>query len=757
MAEPIDQITINGEMRELQDAAARDSIKVQEQELKALQAKYNKLYDSLFDKDGNFKFQTDEETKNKLEQLISAGEESSVIIQKDDGTYEWPMKDLSRYEAYGYVLSSKGGSAGVTIYRDGEEYRSKAYIVISRSIDGSEFQYYGETAILGTYNWYVDTANTSFKIDCYKDSSLKDLLCSTVISPGRTGETGKQGQASYKVELSSTNGTVFKNGITNTQLQCAVFSGVEEITDTINSFVWKKYNANGEQEVGDKWPKYTDRNSLDLNADEVDKKNVFVCEVTLDGTIAYNSITLVDITDGGEYGRNLLLSEQKINVSQDDLDSHFYKTYSFDISDYGKETIKNDEELSLSFKVKLDGDVEIPLGGKEIEVLFNYSYIKDKNTMNKSHLIKTFKLDYENLISIKEEGFSIPKHKETITVQNPNGEEGTIIEQEVEYPIYSSYNIMLKMQVEKVNIDSLSDEQKDDTTYEPSLSIEEIKLEFGNTATPWVPATQDEVSTLNSALNDKLINLNTNLTGFFQSQGNASFITVRDAEDTDVLFNAIASSNYKIEPEKRYSKSGTAIDLINGNIYSQNFSIDDGNAYFRGNIEAEGIINATGGSIGGFYITEEEDGSPVLKNEDGMFKISNQGTTLPADSLFFSIKKIDENDNEIIQTVNPFQVRGKDGALIFNAISDKGNKVPSLMLKGDGLYLFDKELSTSVDIANLGNNEAVAYIEGDTLYVNKAQVVSRHIIADFDSNKGGYGFITRSNGHMALKWVSSAN
>ena len=88
MAEPIDQITINGEMRELQDAAARDSIKAQEQELKTLQVKYNKLYDSLFDKDGNFKFQTDEETKNKLEQLISAGEASSVIIQKDDGTYE---------------------------------------------------------------------------------------------------------------------------------------------------------------------------------------------------------------------------------------------------------------------------------------------------------------------------------------------------------------------------------------------------------------------------------------------------------------------------------------------------------------------------------------------------------------------------------------------------------------------------------------------------------------------------------------------
>lgn len=86
------------------------------------------------------------------------------------------------------------------------------------------------------------------------------------------------------VQIWSSGGNIFRGRNTKTTLSCHVFKGGEEITNTLdrNAFTWKKFNAEGEEEIN--WCS----NSIDCHSSEivisdmiVFNRAVFTCEVDL--------------------------------------------------------------------------------------------------------------------------------------------------------------------------------------------------------------------------------------------------------------------------------------------------------------------------------------------------------------------------------------------------------------------------------------------------------------------------------------------
>lgn len=126
--------------------------------------------------------------------------------------------------------------------------------------------------IQGTYIW------SRSKITYTDDSEYTSIpVCIT----GNDGEDG----ISYNIEITSSNGSVFKNGDISTILTCKVFKNNEDITDTIpvQNFHWEKINNDGtiDKAWGDKY--FGGTKNITVTKEDVLGRATFNCKV--DGLI----------------------------------------------------------------------------------------------------------------------------------------------------------------------------------------------------------------------------------------------------------------------------------------------------------------------------------------------------------------------------------------------------------------------------------------------------------------------------------------
>ena len=79
------------------------------------------------------------------------------------------------------------------------------------------------------------------------------------------------------VYIDSSAGNIFKRGDVNTILTAQVYKGSKNITDTINSFTWKKYDQYGILEEG--WTKRNYGNMITITPQDIIGKAKIVCEI----------------------------------------------------------------------------------------------------------------------------------------------------------------------------------------------------------------------------------------------------------------------------------------------------------------------------------------------------------------------------------------------------------------------------------------------------------------------------------------------
>ena len=109
---------------------------------------------------------------------------------------------------------------------------------------------------------------------------------------------------------------------------------------------------------------------------------------------------------------------------------------------------------------------------------------------------------------------------------------------------------------------------------------------------------------INPSTPTDIINVKVNGSHLLYLDTNTRRLTLQDAsiKASSFIGGSIESENYTIDSNDiNHPLLGTKIDLTNGNIYSKNFSIVSGDAYFKGHIEAES------GTIAGFDIVPKDD------------------------------------------------------------------------------------------------------------------------------------------------------
>ena len=81
------------------------------------------------------------------------------------------------------------------------------------------------------------------------------------------------------IYIDSSAGNIFKRGDINTILTAQVYKGSKNITNTINSFTWKKYNQYGTLE--ENWTKRNYGNTITITPQDIIGKAKIVCEVEI--------------------------------------------------------------------------------------------------------------------------------------------------------------------------------------------------------------------------------------------------------------------------------------------------------------------------------------------------------------------------------------------------------------------------------------------------------------------------------------------
>ena len=87
----------------------------------------------------------------------------------------------------------------------------------------------------------------------------------------------------YKIELISSKGSIFKNGIIETVLSAKVYRGKEDITATVplSGFIWKKYDKNGI--LDNEWTNahVGVGSSISITSEDVKERSVFTCDIDI--------------------------------------------------------------------------------------------------------------------------------------------------------------------------------------------------------------------------------------------------------------------------------------------------------------------------------------------------------------------------------------------------------------------------------------------------------------------------------------------
>jgi len=87
----------------------------------------------------------------------------------------------------------------------------------------------------------------------------------------------------YKIQILSTNGDIFRNGVVNTTVFAKVYKGNEEITKdlTPSNFIWKKFNKDGTEDIawGNAHAGIGDR--FLVKSEDIVKKCTFTCDLDI--------------------------------------------------------------------------------------------------------------------------------------------------------------------------------------------------------------------------------------------------------------------------------------------------------------------------------------------------------------------------------------------------------------------------------------------------------------------------------------------
>lgn len=236
--------------------------------------------------EGAVKNATDLITGNEGGDLIILSDENGkpyeLVILGDTpagqvGDIDTAMK-VWRWNAGGLGYSSTGynGSYSTAITSDGQ---INADFIITGEMSASLVR----TGLLSSEDGktWIDLDTGYFKLGGIT-SNADGFFIGSEIEDAIAEEVGKVGL--YKVDIISSNGLVFKNGVVSTTLIARVYKNSEDVTDTINSarFKWTKTKADGTPDTAWNTSYVGGHKQVTLTSEDIFQRASFKCEIMED-------------------------------------------------------------------------------------------------------------------------------------------------------------------------------------------------------------------------------------------------------------------------------------------------------------------------------------------------------------------------------------------------------------------------------------------------------------------------------------------
>ena len=201
------------------------------------------------------------------------------------------------------------------------------------------------------------------------------------------------------VDVNSSNGVGFVNGVGSTELSCIVYQNGNIVEDADLSYDWVKIGEDGSE-----IPKTGNGNKLNINASEIGTNATYVCKIInkQDKVIAKGSITLVNVVDGTSQGVSIIGGFRTLLYDADgnapNQAENPLSSFQFEVYDNGE--VVSEDKLEWTWKIPSADSSLLRLAGTddENETTTNTRVLSlkvaDKFDLNKNNNTITLEVKY---------------------------------------------------------------------------------------------------------------------------------------------------------------------------------------------------------------------------------------------------------------------------------------------------------------------------------------------------------------------------
>ena len=244
-------------------------------------------------------------------------------------------------------------------------------------------------------------------------------------------------ELTYKVDIFSSNGESFKNGVIETTLTAVVMRGKNIVTDVVGdtNIIWKKLNGMGEEIAG--WTRTG--KSIAINQDDVDGKQIFQVSIQIDqAVVARDIVTIVDLNDIGNVSLSATTTRNKVQVYNPETGT-FKPDYTVTNQQIAITAIYNGEDVTLDSvftwyyndEELTASDSRFVIGNDKLTIKKNLMNTTTIPSMKMKAVVRYYNPDYQvDVDNIIEIDFSCVQDGETPILAQILAPKGTVIKNE---------------------------------------------------------------------------------------------------------------------------------------------------------------------------------------------------------------------------------------------------------------------------------------------------------------------------------------
>ena len=225
-----------------------------------------------------------------IAQLKVSSEEISGVVAKVEGEMVSQSQHKQLSDEVSWKVSRDDLFTDVTVEPDKFKVKSSMIVLSGDTRVEGDFKVSGSTIVGDLDATAIKIKNGNQNVLSINDTGELELNVSRVKIGTFDAATSKEvdgkineikDNLTHRVEVSSTNGLIFRNGDIVTVLEAKVYKGAEDITSQISesNFLWKKIISDGIEDINWNANKGIGVKRVTITASDFSESATFICEV----------------------------------------------------------------------------------------------------------------------------------------------------------------------------------------------------------------------------------------------------------------------------------------------------------------------------------------------------------------------------------------------------------------------------------------------------------------------------------------------